>query len=269
MAPRMRITLLGTGTSHGVPMVDCMLNDYARCPGRLCERALHDPRLRRTRSSALLEWEGASVLIDTSQDFYQQMLDRHVMRIDAVLYTHGHADHIYGLPDLRSYCRRQNGAIDLFGSAETLGVLRGAFDYIFCPPNSAGGGIPVVAAHVLGEPDTLYGQRVVPIPVEHGPLRGCQGYRIGNVAYLPDVKTIPLSSLALLEGLDLLVIDCLELRWHPTHVSLEESLAYAERLAPRRCVFTHMTHEIDPDAHGALLPGWAQFGVDGLVLDLD
>ena len=263
------MTLLGTGTSHGVPMIDCMLDGYSRCPGRLCERALHDPRLRRTRSSALLEWEGASVLLDTSQDFHQQMLAGHVMRIDAVLYTHGHADHIYGLPDLRSYCRRQNGAIDLFGSAETLGVLQTAFDYVFRPPEFVGGGIPVVSAHLLAEPCTLLGQRVVPIPVVHGPLRGCQGYRIGDVAYLPDVKSVPPSSLARLEGLDLLVIDCLRLRPTASHVSLEESLAYAERLAPRRCVFTHMTHEIDPDAHGALLPGWAQFGADGLVLDLD
>ena len=175
MTDTMRITLLGTGTSHGVPTIDCMLNDYSRCPGRVCERAVSDPRLRRTRSSALVQWQGASILIDTSQDFYRQMLDHHVRRIDAVLYTHAHADHIYGLPDLRSYCRHQDAAIDLYASAETLNVLRTAFDYVFRPPTFVGGGIPVVAAHLLEGPSTVLGIPVLPIPVAHGPLNGCQG----------------------------------------------------------------------------------------------
>ncbi len=267
MIDSLRITLLGTGTSHGVPTIDCMLNDYARCPNRVCQRAQTRPDLRRTRSSALVEWGGASVLIDTSQDFRQQALDRHVGRIDAVLYTHGHADHIYGLPDIRSYCRAQDTAIPVYGSVETLNILSGAFDYVFQPTGFVGGGIPVLDARVLDRPTTILGREVIPIPVVHGPLNGCQGYRIGGIAYVPDVKEIPEASMGLLESLDLLVIDCLRLRTHATHVSLEESIAYAERLGPRRCVLTHMAHDIDADVHRALLPGWAEFGADGIVLD--
>jgi len=245
-----------------------MLDGYARCPNRVCERALTRPELRRSRSSALFEWDGASVLVDTSQDLYWQALEHHVRRVDAVLYTHGHADHIYGLPDIRSYCRFQNGPIPIYGSQETLGILRGAFDYVFRPSGFVGGGVPVLETHLLEQPTTLLGREVIPIPVVHGPLDGCQGYRVGNVAYLPDVKSIPEASLALLGSLDLLVIDCLRLRPHATHVALDESLAYAEWLRPAHCVFTHMAHDIDPDVHRVLLPSWAQFGADGMILDV-
>jgi len=142
MSDTLRVTLLGTGTSHGVPTIDCMLDGYARCPNRICERAVTRPELRRSRSSALFEWDGASVLVDTSQDLYRQALEHHVRRVDAVLYTHGHADHIYGLPDIRSYCRFQNGPIPIYCSQETLGILRGAFDYVFRPSGFVGGGAP-------------------------------------------------------------------------------------------------------------------------------
>ena len=264
----MRITLLGTGTSHGVPTIDCMINDFAGCPTGVCRRATTDPAYRRTRTSALVEWPGASVLLDTSQDFYRQVLDRRVARIDAVLYTHAHADHIYGLPDIRSYCRQQGSAIDVYGSEETLAVLRTAFDYVFRPPEFVGGGIPTLVPHVLDAPGDLLGRRVVPVPLEHGVLNGCQGYRVGSFAYLPDVKRIPPTSLDLLQGLDLLVLNCLRLRPHASHLSLDESLAYVEALAPRRCVLTHIAHDIDPDAHGRLLPEGVAFGVDGMVMEV-
>lgn len=264
----MRVTLLGTGTSHGVPTIDCMLDDYARCPVLACRKALSDPRYRRGRASAYVQWDGAAVLIDTSQDFHQQVHANRVRRIDAVLYTHGHADHIYGLPDIRSYSRRQGGAIPVYGSEETLATVAGAFDYVFHPPEFRGGGIPSLEPIAVDGPADVLGKRVIPVPVEHGPLRGCYGYRIGDVAYLPDVHHIPEPSMALLQGLDLLVLNCLRIRPHASHLSLEESVAYALALRPRRCLLTHLTHDVDPEIHGRLLPDGIEFAYDGQVIDV-
>ena len=263
----MRITFLGTGTSHGVPSIDCMLNDYAHCPKGVCLKAAVDARYRRSRASVLVETDAAAILVDTSQDFRQQVLRNRVRRIDAVLFTHGHADHIYGLPDIRSYCHHQGGPIDVYASQETLDVLYRAFDYVFDPPAYVGGGIPRLRTHLLEGPLEVLGRRVVPIPVEHGPLSGCRGYRIADMAYLPDVHKIPASSLELLRGLDLLILDCLRLRPHGSHLCLGESLAYAEELRPQRCLFTHMTHDIDYQIEERRLPEWARFAHDGQVVD--
>jgi phosphoribosyl 1,2-cyclic phosphate phosphodiesterase len=266
-----RITFLGTGTSHGVPMIDCMLNGYARCEHETCRKALSDPRYRRSRASILVEQGGFNLLIDTSQDFREQMLANQVMRVDAVLFTHAHADHIYGLPDIRSYSAQQKTAIDLYGSADTLVALREAFHYIFEPPAFVGGGIPSIAAHELAAPSVVGPLEVAPIHVVHGPLNGCQGYRLGprpgGVAYIPDVKVIPESSLDALQGLDVLILNCLRPRPHSSHLSLVEAVAYAERIAPARCLFTHMTHDIDPAVHGPQLPPWASFAYDGLTVE--
>ena len=263
----MRITFLGTGTSHGVPSIDCMLNDYAHCPNGVCLKTAVDARYRRSRASVLVETGAAAMLIDTSQDFRQQMLRNRVRRIDAVLFTHGHADHIYGLPDIRSYCHHQGDAIDVYASQETLDILYRAFDYVFDPPAYVGGGIPQLRTHLLDGALEVLGQEVIPIPVEHGVLAGCRGYRMADVAYIPDVKVIPPNSLALLEGLDLLILDCLRLRPHGSHVCLRESLAYAEELRPQRCLFTHMTHDIDYQIEERGLPEWVRFAYDGQVVD--
>lgn len=264
----MRITFLGTGTSHGVPAIDCMLDNYNRCPRGVCLRAASDPRYRRTRASILVEVNGASLLVDTSQDFREQMLAYRVERIDAVLYTHAHADHIYGLPDIRSYCQHQGGAVDIYGSEETLRVIRDTFGYIFCPPADIGGGIPRLRTHVLAEPAEVSGVHIVPIAVAHGSLRGCQGYRIGErAAYIPDVKAIPTGSLRLLWGLDLLILNCLRITPHATHLSLAESLSYAQQLRPKRCLLTHLTHDIDYQTEEQHLPEWVRFAYDGLVVD--
>lgn len=263
----MRVTLLGTGTSHGVPMLDCMLNNYARCPHMVCLKARTDARYRRTRASILVEAGGASILVDTSQDFREQMLANTVRRIDAVIYTHGHADHMYGLADIRSYCRHQAGPIPLYGSAETLDGIRRAFDYVFDPPAELGGGIPTVQTHVLEDPMRVAGVVVTPVPVEHGSLNGCIGVRMGDMAYIPDVKRIPEPSMALLQGLDLLIINCLRLRPHSSHLTLEESLRYIKDLQPRRALLTHLSHDIDADVEGWLLPSGVAFARDGLVVD--
>ncbi len=263
----MRITMLGTGTSHGVPMLDCMLSEYARCPHDVCRKAQSDPRYRRTRASILVQTDEIHLLIDTSQDFREQMIANRVARIDAVLYTHGHADHIYGLPDIRSYSRR--GPLDIYGSDETLGILRGAFDYVFCPPEYVGGGIPSLTAHELDDGCRLGDLTIETIPVEHGSLAGCQGYRLNDVAYIPDVKTIPPESLARLGNLDLLILNCLRQRPHAGHLSLEESLAYAEQIAPKRCLLTHVAHDIDFEVETPHLPEWIRFAHDGQVVTVD
>lgn len=263
----MRITFLGTGTSHGVPTIDCMIDNYQSCPQKVCLKAVTNPRHRRTRSSILVQTDEAAILIDTSQDFRQQVLSNRVRRIGAVLYTHGHADHIYGLPDIRSYCRQQEGAIDIYGSGETLRILGGAFHYIFDPPDYEGGGIPKVTPHLLKQPVEINKTEITPLPVEHGSLEGCQGYRLNDVAYIPDVKRIPQKTLGKLQGLDLLILNCLRLRPHGSHLCLEESLAYARQLAPSRCLFTHMTHDIDYRIEGPKLPSWIDFAHDGLVVE--
>ena len=262
----MRITFLGTGTSHGVPTIECMLDDYARCPAGVCRKAASDPRHRRTRASVVVEANGKHILIDTSQDFREQVLATRLPRVDAVLYTHGHADHIYGLPDIRSYCHVQRGPIEIYGSQETLAILRGSFDYVFHPPEYVGGGLPQLVPHLLDAPRAIDGTLVIPIPVRHGTLAGCQGYRLGDVAYVPDVKVIPPESLKLLEGLDLLIINSLRQRPHSSHLSLAESLAYIEELGPKRCLLTHMTHDVDYELHSDDLPLNTTYAHDGLVV---
>lgn len=263
----MRVTFLGTGTSHGVPSLDCMIDDYVRCPHQVCLKAETNPRHRRTRCSILIEVNGLNLLVDTSQDFREQMLANRVRRIDAVLFTHAHADHIYGLPDIRSYSRGGK-VIPIYASAPTLRALRQSFDYIFHPPSFVGGGIPQVEPHLVEGPMEIGGVEIIPVPVEHGNAEGCQGYRIGGLAYLPDVKVIPESSLLFLQGLDLLILNCLRPRPHISHLSLAESLAYMDRLQPKRCLLTHMTHDIDYETEEPSLPGNVRFAYDGLVVDV-
>ncbi len=263
----MRIIFLGTGTSHGVPALDCMLENYRRCPHDLCRRAQTDRRLARTRASIAVETDGGILLIDTSQDFRQQMLESCLPRIDAVLFTHTHADHVQGLPDIRSYSRARQAPIPIYGSDETLKELRASFRYVFAPPgNYVGGGIPTLEPHVIDGSRRILGLTVTPIPVEHGPLNGCYGYRLNDVAYLPDVKRIPEASKELLADLDLLILNCLRPWPHVSHLSMEESLAYVAELAPRRCLLTHMTHNIDPAVHGRMLPKNVAFAYDGLAV---
>ncbi len=234
----------------------------------MCLKAQHNRRYRRTRASIVVQSAQTSLLIDTSQDFREQVLENHIMRIDAVLYTHAHADHIYGLPDIRSYCRWQGGPVEIYGLPHTLQVLRRAFEYVFEPPDYVGGGIPSLTPHILTAPQRIGDIEVVPVPVFHSPNTSCQGYRLGNMAYLPDVKEIPPASLALLQDLDLLILNCLRHRRHGSHLSLEESLAYAQQLRPKRCLFTHMSHNIDHQLEEPKLPEWIRFAYDTQVVEI-
>jgi len=242
----MTLTFLGTGTSHGVPSIDCMVDGYVRCPKGLCRKALGDSRFRRTRSSVMLEYGGKRVLIDVSSDFREQCLREGVRGIDAVLVTHAHADHIAGLPDIRSYTRPPGPPLPLWGTVETIEAIRRSYSYVFDPDAFVGGGIPRLEPMVVDGPFDLFGLPVTPIPVVHGPLPGCVGFRIGGLGYVPDMKEMPERSRDLLRGLDCLVLNCLRCsRPHATHLTLPESMELARELSPRKCFFTHLSHDVD------------------------
>ncbi len=253
----MRVTFLGTGTSTGVPVLACACT--------VCRSV--DPRDRRLRPSALLEWEGASVLIDTSADLREQGLRIGLTRLDAVLLTHAHADHVFGLDEIRQFNWRQGGPVPVFGSPESIAALKRTFWYVF-DDVEAGGGKPSITTHEVGGPFPLLGRTVVPVPLLHGTLP-ILGFRIGAFAYLTDASRIPDASRDLLERLDVLVLNALRPRPHPTHFSLEEAIAEAGRIGARRTLFTHMGHEMQHEAISRSLPAGIELAWDGLVLEVD
>lgn len=253
----LRFTMLGSGTSSGVPVIGC---GCAVCTSS-------DPRNRRMRPGALLELERGSIVIDTSQDFREQALRFGVRRVDAVLYTHQHADHVFGLDDLRIFNFRQRASIPCFGSARTIARLREIFTYVF-DDSPEGGGKPKLDLHAVREPFDLLGERVVPVPVMHGDME-VFGYRVGRFACVTDVSFIPEESFALLDGIDLLVLSALRYTPHPTHFSVTEAIAAARRIGARRTLFTHIAHDIDHARLEAELPAGIEIGHDGLVVEVD
>jgi phosphoribosyl 1,2-cyclic phosphate phosphodiesterase len=252
----MRVTFLGSGTSTGVPVVTC------RC--EVCRS--DDPRDRRLRPSIVMEWEEASVLVDTSTDLRQQALRHGLGRIDAVLYTHHHADHILGVDELRLYNWRQRGPVVVYGSRPTLEALKRTFWYVFDPDESAGTR-PMLDPRVVDAPFELHGATVVPVPVMHGRYE-ILGYRIGRFAYLTDVSAIPSSSYPLLEDLDVLVLSALRPRPHKMHLSLEQALEEAARIGAGRTLLTHMSHEMPHRAISGTLPATVELAYDGLVVEV-
>jgi len=266
----MKITFLGTGTSHGVPSIDCMIQAHARCPQGVCAASETDPKHRRTRCSILITHGDRTILVDVSPDFRQQALHGGLLRIDAALITHRHADHIAGIPDIRSHTRLLDRPLDVYGSAESMDAIRRGFEYIFDPATVVGGGIPRLALHPIDGPVTLFGLKVSPVPVAHGSLAGCFGYRFGRTAYVPDVKELPASSLDLLRGLDLCIFNCLRPgREHPTHLTLEQSVALMRKIRPERCLFVHMAHDIHYINDAAALDPWMDFAYDGLTVEAE
>ncbi|MCX6549995.1 MAG: MBL fold metallo-hydrolase [Acidobacteria bacterium] len=251
------VTFLGTGTSHGVPMIGC------RCG--TCLSA--DPRDRRLRPSVYLALaDGTRVLVDTTPDLRQQALAHDITRVDAILYTHCHADHVMGLDEVRRFNTLQHAAIPCYGDARTMGDLRRTFAYIF-ESTDPGGGVPQIHLYTLGGPFSLGRQEFIPVPVMHG-RRTILGFRLGGFAYLTDCSGIPDSSWSLLRGLDTLVIDALRHRPHPTHFTVAEALGVVEQLAPRRALLTHICHDLPHDATGAMLPPGVEMAYDGLTLPL-
>jgi phosphoribosyl 1,2-cyclic phosphate phosphodiesterase len=251
----MQLTILGAGSSAGTPAVGCTC---ATCTST-------DQRNKRTRCSSMVTLDdGRVILIDTSPDLRQQALREHMQRVDAVLFTHTHADHLHGIDDLRAFCQISRCQIPLYSYPEAISHIQDKFGYTLREPSNFWD-LPVLAAHVVEASFEVVGQTVIPIPVMHGRIR-IYAYRIGNLVYMTDVSAIPESSYELLKDVDLLLIDCLRETPHPTHVSLSESLALISRIGAKRNVLIHMTHELEYHALQARLPANVEVGYDGLQL---
>ncbi len=249
----MLFNILGSGTSTGVPMVGC------DCP--VCRST--DPRDKRTRSSLLIRHKDRNIIIDTSTDLRQHVLRERLPRVDAVLFTHSHADHVNGIDDLRGFHFLHQQIVPCFASAETLAVLRSSFHYIFDDGTPAYP--PIMRAHEITAPFNLFGIPVVPVPLEHG-ITSALGFRFGQVAYLTDCNAIPDSSLALLKGVDILVIDGLRWHPHPFHFNIESSIQAARQLNTRRIILTHLSHNVLYSDHSRLPPG-VEFAYDGMEFE--
>jgi phosphoribosyl 1,2-cyclic phosphate phosphodiesterase len=252
----LRVTFLGTGTSHGVPMIGC---DCAVCRS-------DDPHNVRTRSSVLIEIDGVSLLIDTPPDLRGQVLRENVRRIDAILFTHAHADHLFGLDDVRRFNDLSGAVMPCYGLDETLRTIRRVFEYVFVP-TQVGGGKPELELMPVNAPFAVNGVTITPVQVLHGKLN-VLGYRIGDFAYVTDVSAIPDASLELLTGLDVLVLGVLRPQPHETHFSVDEGLAVVETLQPKSAYFTHIAHKLDHQTTNAALPPNVRLAYDGLQITL-
>ncbi len=251
----MNITILGCGTSTGVPMVGCS------CP--VC--ASDDPRDKRTRASILIHHQERTILVDTSTDLRCQALRQGIKAIDAVLFTHSHADHVNGIDDLRGFFFQHRAKIPCYAAGDTLETLQSCFSYIFQEHENSGY-YPLLTPHEISGPFELFGLRIIPIPLIHGKTTSF-GYRIGPFAYLTDCSSIPAESMKLLTGLELLIIDGLRWTGHPCHFNIEGAIAVASHLAAPRIILTHLTHEIAYSECSKLPPG-IKFAYDGMEFDL-
>lgn len=248
----MKLLFLGTGTSVGVPMVGC------RC--RVCQS--DDPRNQRARASVLIRHGQSNILIDTTPEFRMQALRYGIDRLHAVLFTHTHADHIFGFDDLRAFNMVHGTPVPVYGTPETLNEIRHIFSYVFRPVQP-GSSKPEVELHEVNGRFDLAGLTFTPIPVWHGQMT-ITGYRVGDLAYITDVSRIPDQSRRLLKNLDVLVLGALRFRPHPTHMTIDEALAVVEDLQPRRAFFTHLSHEVEHEATNRLLPPHVRLAHDGL-----
>jgi phosphoribosyl 1,2-cyclic phosphate phosphodiesterase len=254
----LEITFLGTGTSQGVPMIGC---GCSTCRS-------DDPRDTRLRPSIFVRGDaGASVLIDAGPDLRAQALKHRITRVDAIVCTHGHADHILGLDDVRRFNVIMRRPMKLYGDAVTIDEIKRTFGYAFDPDVPRGGGIPQLDPTVIHGPFAVGELTFVPVPVWHG-TRQILGLRIGAFAYLTDCNAIPDPSWALLRGVEVLVLDALRHRPHPTHFSLNEAIAAARRIGARQTYFTHMCHDLPHAATSEKLPEGVALAYDGLELNL-
>ncbi|HEX3745701.1 MAG TPA: MBL fold metallo-hydrolase [Bryobacteraceae bacterium] len=254
-APAVTITVLGSGTSVGVPTIGC---HCAVCTST-------DPRDNRLRPSVLVSYGGRNVLIDTTPDFRTQALRARIERVDAVLFTHAHADHMMGFDDIRPFNFRQSGDIPIYAAAHTMDAIRRAFPYVFDGVEKKTN-VPHVDPRILdGSPVDLFGLEFLPIPIMHGPWP-IYGFRFGNAAYLTDHSEIPESSMELLRGLDVLFLDALRYKPHPTHSTVDRSTRTIEQLGVRRGFFTHICHDLGHERAESMLPPHIRLAYDGLAV---
>jgi phosphoribosyl 1,2-cyclic phosphate phosphodiesterase len=263
-----KITVLGSGTSHGVPFIGC------QCA--VCQST--DPHDKRTRPSILIDLEPSSpppsalspvryILVDTSTDLRQQSLANGMNRVDAILFTHAHADHICGFDDIRRFNYMQQTPMPCFGSRETLADVQSMFSYVFAPAKQQGGGLPQVRLFPLGGAFSLGGIEIVPVPLMHGVLP-VLGFRAGSFAYLTDCNRIPDGSWPLLAGVKTVILDALRRRAHSTHFNVDEALGVVSRLGPERAYFTHISHDLGHAETCAQLPRGVELAYDGQVIEL-
>lgn len=251
----MKVTFLGTGTSVGVPRIGC---DCAVCTST-------DPRNKRLRCAILIEHLGRAILVDTPPDLRTQALRHDVRRVDAVLFTHGHADHLHGLDDVRCYSFGRSDPIPVYGDRPTLERIVRVFDYAF--DSAWAEAVPRLSLHPIEGDLELFGLHVHPITVLHGRLP-VLAFRIGRFAYVTDCSRIPEESMAQLRGLDVLVLDALRHKEHPTHFTIDEALRVIDELAPRQTYLTHIAHDLDHDATNDYLPDGVELAWDGLIVEI-
>ncbi len=260
--PKNRITILGCGTSTGVPRIFC------RCP--VCRSK--NPKNHRLRASAWIEMNGIHLLIDTSTDLRLQAIRARIPRIDAILYTHPHADHLHGIDEIRSFNIIQNEVIPAYGNAWTCQELRTRFGYILdTEKQHPGGGAPRVALHEItphSHPFQVKNLTIQAIPLRHG-SQETLAYRIDHVAYVTDCSYVPKQSLDQLQDLSVLVLDCLQLEPHRTHLNLDQALEVVTHVKPRKTVLTHMGHDFDYSVWRKRLPKGVELAYDGMKLKLE
>jgi phosphoribosyl 1,2-cyclic phosphate phosphodiesterase len=252
-----KIAFLGTGTSHGIPVIGCTC---AVCTSP-------DPRNRRNRTGIWLSDRGGfSTLLDVSCEFRLSALRHGISRMDAVLLSHAHSDHIMGLDDLRIFSQRSGQPVPLYANAATLEEVKRRFDYAFAPPREYGGGVPQYQLREADRPFDLGPWRVTPLPVLHGP-NTILGYRVDDFAFITDVSKIPEATLDRMRGLDVLALDCLWKKPHSTHLSLSQAMEYATRIGARRTYFIHLAHDLEHEETQAQLPAGQFVAWDGLEIE--
>lgn len=283
----MRVTFLGTGTSHGIPVIGCTcavcesanpknrrnrigvwLHEGPPHRGRDLTEKGHAEDSAATASAAVPAAQGTSAVIDVCGEFRIACLDRGLKRLDFVMLTHAHSDHVSGMDDLRIFSQTSGKPVPIYADARTLRDIRARFGYAFNPPKSYGGGTPQFDLREVTDGFREGGWDIIPLPVMHGP-EPILGFRVNGFAFITDVTVIPESTLALMKGLDVLALDCLRKRPHSTHLSLDQAVAYAKRIGAKRTYLIHLTHELEHEETENGLPPEIRVAYDGLELDLN